>query len=65
MKWNLAPECTAFVTILIVFFYAQTKHVLPTLRKFLFKLCFISSIITVFFNIVTGTVLMQQSSFPT
>ncbi|MEG2784330.1 MAG: EAL domain-containing protein [Lachnospiraceae bacterium] len=64
MKWNLAPECTSLVIICIVFFYAQTKNVLPTLRNFLFKLCFIGSIITVLFNIITGIVLMEHAFLP-
>ncbi|MEG0971955.1 MAG: EAL domain-containing protein [Lachnospiraceae bacterium] len=64
MRWNIAPECTALVIISIVFYYARTKNVLPTLRKFLFKLCFIGSIVTVLFNIITAFVLMEHMFFP-
>ncbi|MEG2513418.1 MAG: EAL domain-containing protein [Acetivibrio sp.] len=64
MKWNIAPECTALMTICIIFFYAQTKNTLPTLRKFLFRLCFIGSIITVAFNIITAAVLMEHGYLP-
>ncbi|MEG1801360.1 MAG: hypothetical protein RR273_05225, partial [Oscillospiraceae bacterium] len=63
MKWNIASECTAFVIICVVFFYARNKNVLPTLRKFLFKICFIVSIFTVSLNILTAAVLMNQSVF--
>lgn len=64
MKWDITSECTALVIICIVYFFAKTKNVLPTLRKFLFKLCFVSSIITVLFNILTAVILMEHVFFP-
>ncbi|MEG0615469.1 MAG: bifunctional diguanylate cyclase/phosphodiesterase [Oscillospiraceae bacterium] len=65
MEWNIVPECTSLITIYIIFLFARSEKVLPTLRKFLFKLCIVSSLVTVIFNILTATVLMGHEFFPT
>lgn len=60
MQWNMAAECISIVNLTIIWFYSRKSNLVPSLKNWLFQLCFLVTFCAMSFNVLS-TLLLSSS----
>lgn len=64
MHWNIAAECISIVNLAIIWFYSRKSNLVPSLKNWLFQLCFFVTFCAIGFNILSTVMLSYPSYAP-
>lgn len=64
MYWNIAAECISIVNLAIIWFYSRRSNLVPSLKNWLFQLCFFVTGCAIGFNILSTVMISHPEHIP-
>lgn len=64
MHWNIAAECISIINIIIIWFYSRKSNLVPSLKNWLFQLCFLVTFCAMVFNVLSTVMLAYPQHSP-
>lgn len=64
MHWNIAAECISIINIVIIWFYSRKGNLVPSLKNWLFQLCFLVTFCAMTFNVLSTIMLAYPECYP-